>query len=188
MANKKSNVSTGKPKPAGAVFRAPAGTAVPTDATTELDQAFKSMGFVSEEGVTSAKKFDSETIRDWGGDPVYETEDNVEDTLKMTLIESINPEVLKAVHNEANVSGTLETGITVKVNGEEHENAVWVVDMILRGGVLKRVVIPDAKITEVGEIVYRRNEVTGYQITLKANADASGQYHYEYIKAPANNG
>ena len=188
MANTKTNVSTGKPKTAGAVFRAPAGTAVPTDATTELAATFKAMGYVSEDGLTNARSSDSDTIREWGGDAVYETEDNVEDTFQLTLIEALNPEVLKAVHNDGNVTGTLAAGITVTVNGEEHESAAWVIDMILRGGVLKRICIPDAAISEVGEVVYRRNEAIGYQITLKANADVSGNYHYEYIKAPASNG
>ena len=35
-----SNVSAGKPKVSGAVFRAPLGTTLPTDATTSLGNAF----------------------------------------------------------------------------------------------------------------------------------------------------
>ena len=40
MANNASNVAAGKPKIGGAVYRAPSGTAVPTDATTALTAAF----------------------------------------------------------------------------------------------------------------------------------------------------
>ena len=46
-----SNVSVGKPRVAGAVFRAPLGTALPTDASTQLAEAYKDMGFVSDDGV-----------------------------------------------------------------------------------------------------------------------------------------
>ena len=34
------NVTVGKPKVGGAVFRAPLGTELPTDATTALNEAF----------------------------------------------------------------------------------------------------------------------------------------------------
>ena len=94
-------------------------------------------------------------------------------------------EVLKAVHNAANVSGALATGISVSVNSAEHESAAWVIDMIMRNNVLKRICIPDAKISEIAEIVYRKSEAVGYDVTLKAFADSSGNTHYEYIKQPS---
>ena len=41
---KTENVTAGKPKKGGAVFRAPVGTALPTDTTTQLNEAFKALG------------------------------------------------------------------------------------------------------------------------------------------------
>ena len=184
MANTKTYVSIGKPKVSGSIFRAPEGTAVPTDAETELGQAFVPLGYISEDGLTNTRSFEAEVIREWGGDPVYEAETDQEDTFHFTLIESLNPDVLKAVHNDDNVTGTIAAGITVKVNGDEHKPAAWVIDMIMRNGALKRICIPDASIIEVGEIVYRRSDAVGYPITLRAHADSDGNYHYEYIKRP----
>ena len=41
------NVSQAKPKVGGAVYYAPIGSTLSTDATTALDVAFKSLGYIS---------------------------------------------------------------------------------------------------------------------------------------------
>ena len=44
------NVSAGKPKIGGAVFVAPIGTELPEDVTTQLNAAFKGLGYCSDDG------------------------------------------------------------------------------------------------------------------------------------------
>ena len=63
-------VTAGKPKVGGALFRAPAGTALPTDAVTALAEAYKCLGYVSEDGVTNSTSIDSDEVKAWGGDIV----------------------------------------------------------------------------------------------------------------------
>ena len=53
MATTAAYVTAGKPKVGGAVFRAVAGTAAPTDATTALAAAFKDLGYCSEDGLVN---------------------------------------------------------------------------------------------------------------------------------------
>ena len=182
MANTVNNVTAGKPAVAGGVWRAPLGSTLPTDASTSLDAAFKCLGYVSEDGVKNNNSPESDTIKAWGGDSVLTVQTSKEDTWGLTMIEAINLELLKAIYGSTNVSGALATGVTVKANADEQADAIWVFEMILRGGVLKRVVLPDAKISEIGEITYKDDEAVGYELTLTAMPDSSGNTHYEYIK------
>lgn len=180
--SKKDNVTAAKPKVGGAMYVAPAGTALPTDATTALAEAFKSLGYISEDGLTNSNSPESEEIKAWGGDIVLTPITGRPDTYSVKLIESLNVEVLKMAYGDDNVTGTLETGITVKANATDLEEHPVVVDMILRNGVLKRICIPSAKVSEIGEIVYTDADASGYELTLSCQPDADGNTHYEYIK------
>ena len=184
--NSVANVTTGKPKIGGAVFRAPAGTAQPEDATSELDVEFQNLGYISEDGVTNAPSIESEEIKAWGGDTVANPQTGKTDSFQMTMIESLNVGALKTYFGDSNVTGTsLQTGIQIQCNAKELEAAAWVIDMVATGNIPHRIVIPNAKPSELEDITYVDNEATGLGMTLAALPDEEGNTHYEYIGGTA---
>ena len=188
MATTAGNVSAGKPKIGGAVFRAVAGATPPADATTSLAAAFKDLGYCSEDGLVNSNSPSSTNIKAWGGDTVLSIQEEKEDTFQLTLIEALNTEVLKAVYGSTNITGTLNTGLTVKANSKEPEEGVWAIELVLNSNTVKRVVIPKGKITEIGDISYTDSDAIGYEITITALPDSNGNTHYEYIKQTASGG
>lgn len=179
------NVTAAKPAIGGSIYWAPIGTTLPTDSSTALAAAFKHLGYISEDGVTNSFSPESDVIKAWGGDTVLPLFTGREDTFQFTLLEALLDEVRKLVFGDSNVTGTLAAGLVTKASASDLGDHAFVFEMILRNGVKNRIVIPIAKVTEVGDIVYSDSDAVGYEITLTASADSTGYTHYEYTKNPA---
>lgn len=175
------NVSTGKPGVSGGVYVADSGTTLPTSVTASLSD-FTSLGYVSEDGLTNSNSPESDTGKAWGGDIVITYQTEKPDTFQFTLIEAKNVDVLEVVYGEDNVSGALSTGVAVQANSDEAVEHAWVFDMIMRNNTYKRICVPAGKVIEVGDIVYKDDELVGYDLTIQAFPDSNGNTHYEYIK------
>ena len=183
MANTATNVTVGKPKVGGAIYVAPLGSTLPTDSSTALDAAFVCLGYVSEDGVTNNNSPESDNVKAWGGDTVLVLQTDRPDSFSLTLLETMNEDVLKAVYGSANVTVDAQDNITVKATADAMEGQAWVIEMVLRGDRAKRIVIPNGTISELGEIAYKDDEAAGYNITISDVPDSTGVYHYEYIAA-----
>ena len=180
--NTASNVSTGKPNTSGAVFVAPKGTTLPTDATTPLGPEYICLGYVSEDGLNNSNEMDVSSIKAWGGMIVYRSLNELDDSFSLALIESENVDVLKAVYGDSNVTVDASGNIKVVVKAEDPQERVWVFVLALRGGRAKRIVIEDGAVTAREQIVYNDSDAIAYGITVSAYPDANGSTHTEYIE------
>lgn len=178
------NVTAAKPKAGGALHVGATTATLPTSTDGTLT-GFTALGNISDDGLDNDMSTTSEDTRAWGGEVVLSSQTESNDTFSCTLLDSLDVNVLKEVYGAANVSGTLATGISIKKNAQEKVSRSWIIDMVMADGVLKRICIPSAKITAIGTVKYVDNAPVGYEVTLTATPDASGNTHYEYVKAPS---
>lgn len=184
MANNADNVSFGKPKATGAIYIAPIGTTVPVTAWESLDAAFKNMGYVSEDGLVNGVETDTEEVHAWGGDLVLEGQTTFKEMFTFNMIET-NAEALKVYYGEDNVVVEGDGSITVKQTNEQLPNVALVFDLVMTGGRIKRIVVPDGQLVDrSGEITYVDGEAISYPAVFVAYPDANGQTHVEYIATP----
>lgn len=184
MTNTVTNVVAGKPKVAGGVYIGATDVALPTDATTALDAALKSLGYIGDSGLVQATNRDVSSVKAWGGDRVADLQTGYAETYKLTLIESLNPDVAKARYGDG--------AVTVTAASTTHGNQLaiartsamlplkaWVFDMGY-GAYSRRVVLPNARITDTDDVAYTDGDVIAYGVTITAYNDESMHPSYEY--------
>jgi len=175
------NVSVGKPQAAGGIHAGPPTAEPPTDCRSALPAEIVGLGYVSEDGLVNGIETDTEDIVAWGGDTVLTVRTSRSETFTFTFIET-NALVLAEVYGPDNVSLDDVTGdITVIHNASELPRRMYVFEILLTGGKVKRIVVPNAMINEVGDVSYVDGEAIGYEVTLGAFPDEAGNTAYEYI-------
>lgn len=181
------NVSFGKPNADGAVYVAPAGTALPDDATTDLPAAFKNLGFVHEDGLVNGTETDTESAMAWGGTKVLEEQTNFGENFTFSLIET-NPETLKFYYGDEKVTVDEVSGaIEIHQSATPLTEKVLVFEIAMTGNRVKRIVVPRAKMADrSGEITYVDGEPIAYPINVTALPNGTAQTtHSEYIAVVA---
>jgi hypothetical protein len=153
----------------GELYAAPVGTALPTDTSTALNAAFKGLGYFSEDGVTETYEKDTEDITAWqNAKRVRTLITSAKATYAGTLIQT-NVDVIETVFGTS-VTQTVNHGTYTINPGATSGRLSWVLEVI-DGAEIKRIVIEEGEITELGETNYATGEAIGYAITLEAYTD-----------------
>lgn len=172
MAVNVQNAFIGRPPSDGGVyFNAPVGTALPADASEDLDALFRDHGAVGPEGIAVNQSRTTQDIKMFGGDTFIDVQTEYTETLTLTLLEDDNEAVLKTAFGDANVEVTPATSSagTTKViyhTSDPLPILSHVVDSV-SGSKLKRYVVEQGRVSEVSEVKDVHDNVTSRTLTIK---------------------
>lgn len=179
--NNQANVSSAKGVKGGYIFSAPVGTSLPTDIKTQLDQAFKCLGFISEDGYVESIDEDDDDINDMNGDVMDSTNSKRVESAQLTFAE-IKAATLKRQYGDANV--TDENGlIAVKHNADSHDVFAYVLELVLKNGRRWRKVVPKGKSSELDSLTIASSELCQRALTMKYLTDEQGNTCYDYYES-----
>ena len=171
-------VTVGSAAATGAIWVAPKGTTLPTDATTTLPAAWKLLGFTSDAGVSISESASNQSIIAWEGrTEVYNVRTEYVEQISFTPIQA-NAEVARLCFGSAAVvtgNGTIE----VRHHGATLEPVCIVIETVPRDGVKKRY-CGTFQLTERGAATLDGTQVDGRQLTFNAVPDSSGVTMYEF--------
>lgn len=166
----------------GAWYMAPTGTTGPTSATTSLPNAWVELGFLSDDGTTKSTDRSTDDITAWQNASKVRTvitDSGV--TFQFVLIETNASSV--ALYT----GGTIATDGSVSVSpGRTGGRRSFIFD-IIDGTYLRRIWIPEAEVTDLGDQSYTSKDPIGYDITLSGYAATvlGGDTYKEFIPALA---
>lgn len=158
----------------GTVLSAPFGTPLPvtTQAFFEavLDVGFLDNGYVGEKGVTlsTGRKFFD--VKDMDGQLIDSVQNAFDGNLKATFLE-LNQNVLTNMHGPANVVATAATTtagnrLALTITGEDLDPQSYIFRM-KNGKKRVGIIVPKAKLTDQGDIVFNANGTAMCDVTIK---------------------
>lgn len=166
------NVAFAKGGVSGTMYRAPKGTPLPTDATTPLPDAWKSVGYIGEDGLTFSEDTDTTSITEMSGNAVKTMVSSYSETVQFVMIET-NEHSLKERYGDKNVTwDDAKHAYSFAHRIPDGEGCPHVIEIMKTNGYVERTVIPDGAPSEFGDIQYHGSDGVGYDETMAMNASA----------------
>lgn len=139
------------------------------DLSKELSDSdgFANLGHIASDGITVSESKSTSNETDMNGDTVYTTSADRTETLRCQLIER-RADALKEIYGTGNVEGT--DTLTIHHNGDDHENRVYVAELVLKDGTRDRMIIGAGQVTEIGDMTINSQTLYGREITVTCNS------------------
>ena len=174
----KEEVGVGSALATGAIWVAPEGTTLPTDATTSLGGDWHLLGFTSDAGVQISESSSNNAIRAWEGrTEVYNVRTEYTETISFMPIQC-NEDVANLMWGDDSVDAATNT-LTAKHHGKTLEPVCIVIETVPRDTMVKRY-CGTFQLVERGEQTLDGTQVDGRTLTFNAVPDSSGYTMYEY--------
>lgn len=174
MAQNADNIAIVRPVVDGAAWVAPTTATAPTSASAALT-GFTSLGWLDENGVTCSISRETTDLKGFGGDTAMTLTTSHDVEFKFKPLEW-NQTVAAEMFGSQNV----DASGNCKVTSDELPVRRYVFDMRGRNNELIRVVVPNCKITSLGELPFKHTEPVASEFTLKAFPDSDGVKVYIY--------
>lgn len=172
-------VGVGAAPVTGAIFVAPAGTALPTDAETALANTYVCIGYTSSDGVTVSESTSSTDIRAWEGQAVvYTTMSEYTEQIQFTPIQ-IDADAYKLIWGDSAVTVDNDGNITINHSGATVDPKPCVIEMVPRENVVCRLAATIQPVTR-DSVTYNGRDVAARSVTFRCVADANGITMHEY--------
>lgn len=146
----------------GAVAFAPTTATAPADADTPLPVEWRQVGYISDDGVVETRDRSTDTIVAWQGSDVVRTvttESSI--TVQFTAIETNKDSI--ALYYGAEVDAL--TGRVDIVPADSGGRRSLVVDYV-DGTKFVRLYLPEAELTETGDLTMSGGDPAGYEVTI----------------------
>lgn len=176
------NVAVAKMNPAGVLWWAPAGTSLPTDATSDLDPAFKAVGILNEDGVTYSEDNDTTDVTDMDGNVALSVNSSHTETIQFVMLET-NEESLKLRFGKDNVKADeAKKSLQYSTVPPTGEKVSLVIDTLLVGNEMqKRTVIESASLTDTGDRQEHAGDAIQYDVTFSIYKNKNNHFTENYI-------
>jgi hypothetical protein len=168
----------------GTVYVAPVGTALPTDVSTNLNAAFQSVGFISEEALVESLSITTERLRAWQrpvGIRTLTTE--VEWTFQFGMLET-SPLALDLYYGLDDgttvTSGVAKTSISAFPQSVQRAMVIEIED----GDVVTRYALPIVEVGEREEVTHNLSEGTIWGVTVNVMGSSLDDMGFRYTNDP----
>lgn len=171
MANTAANVVVAG---TGAVYRAPAGTALPADADAAIAEPFDDHGYINQDGVAESIDENTNDIVAWqNSDIVRKVMTSQDVTYSFSALET-NATTLETYYGNYNAGA-------VEIKGIPGIRGAWVIDAIDGEDRHIRICIPDGQVTARGGVTRNAQGAMEYPVTITCYPDTSGVKAYLYV-------